>query len=179
MQEFLDCRHVYYSATAAQSLTGKRVVTLALFDVVEKVLRRCSDRKQIRMKAEESIYVANSRRILQQTALDILASPPQQVDYLGSRLKSPFDLTARQAHVSFDNTHLNPFKVADSGRDQPTVPYILVAEGLAIHQALFFAAGTDAISDEIRQSFVRMLGYVEQSLGIKQARLFADMLQMR
>lgn len=173
-------QHRYSNATAAQSWCGKRVTTLALFDVIIKALRSCADSSQIQWDPTEAMYIHNAESIIQQTGRDILADTPQQIGYMHSRMAQASDADARAAYDSFERSHIihhNPFR--QSSIEDPDLPYVVYMGGLQMHQALFLAANTETLEPQIRENFIYTLTHIGESMSLRQALVFADVLRAR
>ena len=130
------------------------------------------------MDATQALYLHNVNRITQDTALDILADAPQQIDYLGFRMGK--SSTLQETHRLFESSHIvhhDPFTPGKPGN--PALPYVVSVGGLLINQALYFVANNDAVELTIKSRFAQMLAYIGNSIGVRQALVFADALASR
>ena len=180
-QPWTEKQQLYECFIAAQSWTGFRVTTLALFDVIDRILRLCSDGKYILVRSTHKLHIDNAAHIVQEAAVSILASAPQQVDYLNSRLAPTRRDTTNQtplAPPSFEKTHVfhcDPFL---HGRvdEVANLPYVF-ASGLTIFQFVFLAASTAVVDLKLRRRLAGALRYIATDTGMRQALSLSQLLQ--
>ena len=176
-------QQIYECFIAAQSWTGFRVTTLALFDIIDKALQLCSDSRYLLefVSEDHKLYVENASCIVRDAAISVLASTPQQVDYLSSRLAQPRqenEYRTPLAPPSFEKTHIfhcDPF-VHERVDEVANLPYVF-ASGFNIFQSVFLAASTAVVDLELRRRLAEVLRYIGTDTGIRQAVSLAQMLQ--
>jgi hypothetical protein len=180
----MEKQQIYECFIAAQSWTGFHVTTLALFDIIDKALQLCSDDRIYLlglMSEDHKLYIGNTAHIVRDAAISVLASAPQQVDYLSSRLaQSHRDNKYRTplAAPSFEKTHVfhcDPF-LHGRVEEVANLPYVF-ASGFNIFQSVFLAASTAVVHLELRRRLAGLLRQIATETGIRHAYSLVQMLQ--
>ena len=178
-QAEVETEHRFQLYIAAQSWAAFRVISIKIFDIVARIVRRCDNQKDLleSITNDQRLYVTNAHHITRQAGLALLASAPQQVDYLRSRLanrKPELSL----APESFERTqifHCDNFVHGSLEVDQE-LPYVIFPAGINIFQAMFLAANTDSVESDLKQQLTSALTLIADNTGIRQASQLARIL---
>lgn len=187
---FGDNYHVYRHFLSPQLWNGMRGARLVLRGIMKQAIATGGPELLSRLRAQSLITLRDSTQIVRQLQLDILATIPQQLDPsladrdpLVAALKAsnpeihsqqPGSLKANFA--SFGGMEANPFR--HQKQSSPDLPRVQLSGGYILQWSLFIAAKCDPPGGEIRTWVVELLRMMSRTLGIRQALVIANMLEM-
>ena len=172
----------YQNATASQVWHGSRCAIIALFDAILRAYSSCKQKQLLHLDTRLLQYVSGAAQMINQAALDLVASTPQTKEQIFARLSRYSVKRSTEALPLVDEGFVaspTPFRPrGDQGLSLPTLA-IGSSGGLLLHFALYFAATFGTVDDSVRQLLLAALDDYAISLNVRQAELFADELRAR
>lgn len=176
--------HVYYDFWIAQLWNAMRTVRILINEKIQNtLLDGFSSKPPLFVGPEYVIQLQLSTDLLYQLQTDIFASVPQHIGYVSKRRSS--SPSASTSTMSASSNQSDTKSRCSDFRDFPfdekpnKVPSVRSSGGYFLLWPLFVAGSMDITTDSMRLWVVQNLRSVGHSMGIQQALVLAEVLQMK